>query len=124
MRIRPPAQELIVNFVGNCFVDSGQGSRKKRKSPRAFTLIELVISSSLMTLILVSSYLCLSSGVSSRKLIESRAEAVQSARVALAIMSADLRGACPISRDIAFLGMQRMLGDVESDNLDFATRTY
>ena len=89
-----------------------------------FTLIELVISSSLMTLILVSAYMCLSSGVSSRKLIESRAEAVQSARVALAIMSADLRGACPISRDIAFLGMQRMLGDMEADNLDFATHTY
>src|SRR5439155_13882484 len=81
-----------------------------------FTLIELVISSSLMTLILVSAYMCLSSGVSSRKLIESRAEVVQSARVALAIMSADLRGACPISKDIAFLGMQRMLGDMEADH--------
>ena len=77
-----------------------------------------------MTLILVSAYLCLSSGVSSRKLIESRAEVVQSARVALAMMSADLRGACPISRDIAFLGMQRTLGEVEADNLDFATHTY
>jgi hypothetical protein len=77
-----------------------------------------------MTLILVSAYLCLSSGISSRKLIEARAEVVQSARVALAIMSADLRGACPISKDIPFLGMQRMLGEVKADNLDFATHNY
>lgn len=91
---------------------------------RAFTLIELVISASLMTLILVSAYLCLSSGLSSRKLIESRAEVVQSARVALAMMSADLRAACAISKDIPFLGMQRKLGEVEADNLDFATHNY
>jgi hypothetical protein len=87
-------------------------------------LIELVISSSLMTLILVSAYLCLSSGVSSRKLIDARAEVAQSARVALALMSADLRAACPISKDLAFLGMPRMLGAMEADNLDFGTHHF
>ena len=90
----------------------------------AFTLIELVISAALMALILVSAYLCLSSGLSSRKLIESRAEVTQSARVAMALMGADLRCACPLSTDIAFLGVQRMLGEVEADNLDFATHNY
>jgi len=89
-----------------------------------FTLIELVISSALMTLILASAYLCLSSGLSSQKLIESRTEIAQSARVAMARLTADLRGACPLSKDIAFLGMQRMLGDVQADNLDFATHNY
>jgi len=84
----------------------------------------MVISGALMTLILVSAYLCLSSGISSRKLIESRAEAIQSARVALALLSADLRCACPLSKDIPFLGMQRMLGDIEADNLDFGTHNY
>ena len=89
-----------------------------------FTLIELVISSALMTLILASAYLCLSSGLSSQKLIESRAEIAQSARVAMARLTADLRSACPLSKDIAFLGMQRTLGDVQADNLDFATHNY
>src|SRR5258707_251491 len=88
------------------------------------TLIELVISSALMTLILASAYLCLSSGLSSQKLIESRAEIAQSARVAMARLTADLRSACPLSKDIAFLGMQRTLGDVQADNLDFATHNY
>lgn len=89
-----------------------------------FTLIEVVISASLMAIILVGAYLCLSSGLASQKLIESRGEAVQSARIALALMSADLRGACSLSKDVEFVGMDRMLGDVEADNLDFATHNY
>ena len=99
-------------------------SHRRLRSNSAFTLIELVISSALMSMILVSAYLCLSSSISSRKLIESRAEVAQSARVAMALMSADLRCACPLSKDIAFLGMQRSVGDVEADNLDFATHNY
>jgi|ERR1043166_806992 hypothetical protein len=90
----------------------------------AFTLIELTISAALMALILTSAYLCLSSSVSSRKLIEARAEAAQSARVALALIGADLRAACPLTKEIPFLGMQRMLGTVQADNLDFATHNY
>jgi prepilin-type N-terminal cleavage/methylation domain-containing protein len=97
-----------------------------RLSPRhsAFTLIELVISAALMALILVSAYLCLGAGFSAQKLIEPRVGIIQNARVAMAIMTADLRAACPLSRDDDFLGMPRMLGDVEADNLDFATHNY
>jgi len=94
-----------------------------RASP-GFTLIELVISASLMVIILVGAYLCLSSGLASQKLIESRGEAVQSARVAMALMGADLRAACPLAKDMEFIGMDRMLGEVEADNLDFATHNY
>jgi hypothetical protein len=75
-------------------------------------------------LILVSGYLCLSSGFASQKLIDSRSEAVQSARVALAMMSADLRSACPLTKDLPFLGMHRTLGDIDADNLDFGTHNY
>jgi prepilin-type N-terminal cleavage/methylation domain-containing protein len=89
-----------------------------------FTLIELVISAALATMILVSAYMCLSSAITSQKLIEPRVDVLQSARVAMAIMSADLRSACPLSKDFQFLGMHRMLGDVEADNLDFATHNY
>lgn len=89
-----------------------------------FTLIEVVISAALMALILVSAYACLSACLSSQKMIEPRADVLQNARVAMTLMSADLRSACPLSSDYALLGMQRMLGDVEADNLDFATHNY
>jgi len=95
-----------------------------RPNARAFTLLELVVSSTLMAGILASAYLCLRSGLSSQKVIGSRADIIQSARVALALMSADLRAACPLSKDFEFLGMDRTLGEVEADNLDFATHHY
>lgn len=90
----------------------------------AFTLIELVISTALMALILVSAYLCLNAGLAGKKLVEPRAEAIQSARVALAMLSEELRGACLLPGDSAFLGMKRTLGTAEADNLDFATHYY
>lgn len=90
----------------------------------AFTLIEVVISAALMALILVSAYLCLNAGMMGKKVVEPRADIIQGARVSLALLTADLRGACPLSKDFAFLGMQRMVGEVEADNLDFATHNY
>ena len=90
----------------------------------AFTLIEVMISSALMALILVSAYMCLGAGFSAQKLIEPRAEIIQNGRVALALMSADLRAACPLSKTDDFIGVTRTLGDIEADNLDFATHNY
>ncbi|PYJ82930.1 MAG: hypothetical protein DME22_17030 [Verrucomicrobia bacterium] len=98
--------------------------RACRLNSSGFTLIELVISAALMALILVSAYLCMSACVSTQKLIEPRFEAFQSARVAMAIMAADLRAACPLSKEFQFVGMHRTLGEVEADNLDFATHNY
>jgi len=62
--------------------------------------------------------------IASQKLIEPRLEALQSARVALALISADLRCACPLSQDYDFLGTHRMLGDAAADTLDFGTHNY
>jgi prepilin-type N-terminal cleavage/methylation domain-containing protein len=109
---------------------SGQARQKRPHVARmqppaaAFTLIEVMISSALMALILVSAYLCLGAGFSAQKLIEPRAEIIQNARVALAIMSADLRAACPLSSTDDFLGMSRTVENVEADNIDFATHNY
>ena len=89
-----------------------------------FTLIEIVISSALMALILVSAYVCLSAGFASQKQLEPRIEVLQNARVAMALMTADLRAACPLSKDDDFIGMPRQLGDIEADNLDFGTHNY
>jgi prepilin-type N-terminal cleavage/methylation domain-containing protein len=96
----------------------------KRHAARGFTLIELTISAAVASIILVASYLCLSAGVASQKAIEPRLEVLQSARVALAMMSADLRSACSLSSDFDFVGEQRTIGDMEADNLDFATHYY
>jgi prepilin-type N-terminal cleavage/methylation domain-containing protein len=90
----------------------------------AFTLIEVMISVALMSLILVSAYLCLNAGFSAQKLIEPRADIIQNARVAMAIMTADLRAACPLSKNQDFIGVTRTLGEVEADNLDFGTHNY
>lgn len=90
----------------------------------AFTLIEVVISAALMALILVCAYACLSACLSSQKMIEPRADVLQNARVAMTLISADLRDACPLSPDYALLGMQRTVGEIEADNLDFATHNY
>lgn len=95
-----------------------------RTNAPGFTLVELVISSALMAGILASAYLCLRSGVASQKLIESRADILQNARVAMTLIAADLRCSCPLSKQFEFLGMDRMLGEVEADNVDFATHNY
>jgi prepilin-type N-terminal cleavage/methylation domain-containing protein len=100
-------------------------SEIRRPALRAgFTLVELVISSSLMTIILVSAYLCLHGAISTQRLIEPRVEVIQTGRVVLAQMSADLRCACPLSKENEFLGVHRMSGDVEADSVDFATHNY
>ncbi len=94
------------------------------RRPAGFTLIELVISAALMSVILASAYLCLRAGVASQQTVQARAELLQRARVALALLSADLRAACPLDKDFAFLGTHRMLGQLEGDTLDFATHNY
>ncbi|MFO1488039.1 MAG: prepilin-type N-terminal cleavage/methylation domain-containing protein [Verrucomicrobiota bacterium] len=97
---------------------------RSRHAVPGFTLIEVVISSALMALILVSAYLCLNAGLNSQRVVEPRAEIIQNARVAMAILSADLRGACPLSKDYQFLGMRRLIGEMDADNLDFGTHNY
>jgi hypothetical protein len=84
----------------------------------------MVISVALMSVILVAAYACLHAGLSTQKLIEPRTDIFQSARVALALISADLRCACPLPKDAEFLGAHRMAGEIESDNMDFATHHY
>lgn len=101
-----------------------EGLSIKRCPINAFTLIELTISAAIASIVLVASYLCLSAGVASQKMIEPRTEALQSARVALAMMSQELRSACSLCPDFDFVGEQRAIGEMEADNLDFATRYY
>lgn len=89
-----------------------------------FTLVELMISASLMVLILAAAYACLHAGLSAQRLIDPRLDATQTARVTLALLTADLRAACPLDRTAEFLGIDRTLDGVEADNLDFATHHH
>lgn len=94
------------------------------RSGSGFTLIELVISVALGALVLGSAYLCLNAGFAAQNLLEPRVDTFQSARVAMDLICADLRCACPFASGPEFIGFRRTLGDVEADNLDFATRNY
>lgn len=102
-----------VGAEGRC-VFSGSG----------FTLIELVISAAIGSIILISAYACLRAGLIGQKLVDARTDAIQSARVALDLMVADLRGATPLSSDFEFLGGQRTLDGKDASNVDFATHNY
>ncbi len=75
-------------------------------------------------MILTAAGLCLNASIASQKMIDPRVDTMQSARVALALMSADLRAACPLDKNYAFLGDHREAGDIEADNIDFATHNY
>ena len=99
---------------------------RMRRHPRAsgFTLIELVISAAIGSVILISAYACLRAGLTGQKMIDSRADAIQSARVALDLMTADLRSATPLSPDIEFLGMVRSIEGTTASNVEFGTHNY
>jgi prepilin-type N-terminal cleavage/methylation domain-containing protein len=100
------------------------GLRGKLISRAAFTLLEVIISVVLMAIILGSAYACFDAGIRGKKMIEPRVEIFQNARVAMALMTADLRDACPLSKDFDFLGTHRMVAQMPADNLDFATHNY
>ena len=83
-----------------------------------------MISAALMAILLGAAYACLRAGLETRKVIEPRGDSLQTGRVALNLIAADLRTACPLHKGPQFLGMQRKLGDIEADNLDFATLNH
>jgi hypothetical protein len=83
-----------------------------------------MISISVAAIILTAAALCLNAAITSQRMIDPRVDALQTARVAMALISADLRGACPLDKSYAFLGDHRMMGKVVADNIDFATHNY
>jgi prepilin-type N-terminal cleavage/methylation domain-containing protein len=104
--------------------EDGNATQSRKSRSGGFTLVELTISAAVASIILTASYLCLNAGVAGQKLIEPRTEVLQNARVALAMMSADLRSACSLCPDFDFVGEQRAIGEMEADNLDFATHFH
>lgn len=89
-----------------------------------FTLVEMTIAASLMAIVLMAAYACLQAGIGTQRLVEPRLESVQAARVALGLLTADLRCACPLSKDVEFVGMNRKVDEAEVGNLDFGTLNH
>ena len=117
---RPPKQIALVQPRQEGRDRGPDGLPRQRD---AFTLVEVIISAALMALVLGSAYV-FECWFSAQRMIEPRVDVLQTARVALGIIAADLRSACPMSGEAEFLGMQRMLGDIQADNIDFATHNY
>ena len=88
------------------------------------TLVELMVGVSMMTGIIASAYFCLHAGFTSQTALDEHMEQVQKARVMLSLMTKDLRHACVWSEDSPFVGMDRTLGTMEADNLDFTTHNW
>ena len=77
-----------------------------------------------MTGIIASAYFCLHAGFTSQTALDEHMEQIQKARVMLSLMTKDLRHACVWSEDSPFVGMDRTLGTMEADNLDFTTHNW
>jgi prepilin-type N-terminal cleavage/methylation domain-containing protein len=98
--------------------------RSGARGQGGFTLFEVIISVSLMAVVLGTAYACLNAGFSTQRLITPRADALQKARVALDLITRDLRCACLLPGGTDFIGFERRIGDAPADNLDFATHNY
>ncbi len=83
-----------------------------------------MISAALMAILLGAAYACLRAGLETRKVIEPRGDSLQTGRVAIDLMAADLRLACPLHKGPQLLGMRRQIAGIEADNLDFATLNH
>lgn len=97
---------------------------QRQRQKIGFTLFELLITVAIASMVLISAYACLQAGLVTRKEMESRAETLQSGRVALNWMARDLRSASPLSVESEFVGLSRMIESIEADNIDFATRYH
>lgn len=100
-------------------IDQGRSPRL-----RGFTLVELLISVSLMSGVLAASYICLQAALTSRSLVEDRSDAIQTGRVIMNLIATDLRAAHRISDQHTILGLDRTLEGIEADNIDFVTRHH
>ncbi|MCD8533720.1 MAG: prepilin-type N-terminal cleavage/methylation domain-containing protein [Verrucomicrobia bacterium] len=86
-----------------------------------FTLIEVIVASSIVTILILGAMSCFRAAIESQKIVDERMENMQKARMVMQMIVDDLRQCVPMVGESEFSGMSRMLGSIEADNLDFAT---
>lgn len=94
------------------------------KRRHGMTLLELTVGVAVMSGVIASAYLCLHAGFTSQSALNAHLDELQKARVILALIAKDLRHACVWSKDAPFIGLDRTLGTMEADNLDFTTHHW
>ncbi len=101
----------------------GSGIVSPRGS-RGFTLVELIVGTSIMAGVIASAYLCLHAGLVSQRDVDARADAVQKLRVVLGRMGRDLRAACVWEKDASFLGERVDVDGLAADSVHFVTHNW
>lgn len=91
---------------------------------KGFTLIEIIIASAIITIIAGGAYASMRAAVATQKMVQERNDSMQTARTILNMIRDDLRATIPMLGESEFLGLNRTLGEMDGDNLDFATRNY
>lgn len=94
------------------------------RSPAGFTLMEVMISGALMAVVLAAATLCLQAGLRTQRWIDPRVDALQGARVALALIASDLRAAAPLAPDNEWVGLNRETGGRRFDQLHLGTLNH
>ena len=97
-------------------------SRRHRAAgqPGGFTLVELMVSVTIMSLIAGATYACFHAGSRAWRKARDRSDASQQARVVLRMMARDLRGAFRPPRGAStFMGVDRVRDDRSADAVDF-----
>jgi type II secretion system protein J len=89
-----------------------------------FTLLEVLVASTILSLILAALYGVFSQTLASKRLMEERAERARTARIALLRIGEDLQSALPPTEsNLRFIGETRPSRDYPEDTLSFATLT-
>jgi len=100
--------------------------KSKRARPNdAFTLVELLVSASIMTLIVGGAYACFHAGLHASQRVRARSDMLQTGRVALRLMTRDVQAAfrAPLDGTATFEGESSSEDGLACDALDLvATR--
>lgn len=96
----------------------------RSKYKKGFTLIEIIIASAITAILAGGAYACLRAAISTQSIVNERMDNMQTARSVLRVITEDLRATIPMLGESEFLGLDRIVGNAEGDNLDFATRNF
>jgi type II secretion system protein J len=89
-----------------------------------FTLLEVLVASTILSLVLAALYGVFSQTLTSKRLVENRAARARTARIALLRIGEDLQSALPPSAgNLRFVGETRLSRNYPEDTLSFATLT-